>query len=226
MAISDPNIKRLWGKAAGRCSFPGCNQDCLVHLTSASPTIIGEMAHVIAKSKGGPRGASEDGSDEYVNLILLCPSHHRLIDKAPPDSFSEETLLRWKHEHEKNVDARLKAPSFGDRVLLNQFVSKLLIENHACWSVYGPEGSAAKTNLNSELADIWAYRKLSLLAPNNRSIISAIRSNSGLFSAEEYAVCCLFFEHAEGFERNTIKPIEGVPRFPPGFKEIFNEKRI
>jgi hypothetical protein len=181
------------------------------------------MAHVIAKSAGGPRGIPEGGSDDYENLILLCPSHHRLIDKAPPEEFPAGTLLEWKQRHEQYVEESLKAPHFGDRASLNKFVRKLLIENHACWATYGPEGHIATANPNSGAGDIWGYRKLSLLVPNNRSIVSAIRNNYELFSSEEYMVCCLFLEHAEGFERAAIEPIEGVPRFPSGFGDMFNE---
>jgi hypothetical protein len=64
---------------------------------------------------------------------------------------------------------------------------------------------------------------LSLLVPNNRSVVSAIRENYPLFSAEEYRICCEFIEHAEGFERGSLEPLEGIPRFPSGFEEIFSE---
>lgn len=71
MSISEKDIKKLWGLAAGRCSYPGCDENCLPFLDYDDPTIIGEMAHVIAKKPKGPRGQSDGGSDNYENLILL-----------------------------------------------------------------------------------------------------------------------------------------------------------
>jgi hypothetical protein len=56
MAISDVDIKKLWGLAAGYCSMPGCEEDCVKFLDPDDPTIIGEMAHVIAEKPKGPRG--------------------------------------------------------------------------------------------------------------------------------------------------------------------------
>jgi hypothetical protein len=223
VAISEPDIKRLWGKAAGRCSYPACGVDCLPFLDVDDPTIIGEMAHVIAHSTDGPRGKSTGGNDSYSNLILLCPTHHTLVDKAPGGKFTSEMLHEWKTEHERRIEASLAAPIFPDRSQLDDFISRRLIENRACWSTYGPESNAAKSNPNSTAGLFWSFRKLTLIVPNNRQIISAVRSNSSLFSADEYRTTCSFVEHAEGFERNCITPTEGVPRFPRQFGEMFND---
>ena len=90
-----------------------------------------------------------------------------------------------------------------------------------CWETYGPEGSIAVDDPNSSAGSVWPYRKLSLLVPNNRSIVSAIRENYVLFDSDEYRRCCAFVEHAEGFEQGSIEPMEGIPRFPSGFEGIF-----
>ncbi len=132
MSISNTDIKRLWGKAAGRCSFPACDIDCLPFLDRDYPTTVGEMAHVIARSSDGPRGRSTSGADSYTNLILLCPTHHRLVDKAPKDKFPVAMLLKWKADHERRIEASLTSPSFADRSQLDDFIRKNLIENHTC----------------------------------------------------------------------------------------------
>jgi hypothetical protein len=59
MAIKEKDIKRLWGFAAGRCSRPGCDESCIRFLPS-DPTVIGEMAHIIAHSPIGPRGSANE----------------------------------------------------------------------------------------------------------------------------------------------------------------------
>lgn len=225
MAISEPDIKRLWGKAAGRCSHPTCRIDCLPFLDLDDPTIVGEMAHVIARSSDGPRGGSDPGDDSYANLILLCPTHHTLVDKAPEGKFTVEMLLEWKAAHERRIEASLAAPLFPDRAQLDEFISTKLIENKSCWATYGPESDAAKKNPNSNAAFFWPFRKLSLIVPNNRKLISAIQTNQKLFDYDEYRIACDFIEHAEGFERNCTVPTENVPRFPVEFGNMFNDKR-
>ena len=221
MAISEPDVKRLWGKAAGLCSHPDCNNDCLPFLDLDEPTVVGEMAHVIAKKEKGPRGRPGGGDDTYANLILLCPTHHTLVDKAPQGTFSVETLLRWKADHEEHVTRSLNAPVFSDRDTLDAYIHSLLIANHTCWATYGPESSEAKRNPNSGAGHIWQFRKLSFIVPNNRKVISAIHTNRSLFDAPEYKLACQFVEHAEGFESNCTTPVEGVPRFPTAFGDLF-----
>ena len=223
MAISEADIKRLWGKAAGRCSYPACGVNCLPSLDADDPTIVGEMAHVIARSSDGARGGSSGGDDTYSNLILLCPSHHTLVDKASEGRFTIEMLLEWKAEHERRIEASLAAPLFPDRAQVDEFIRVRLTENYACWSTYGPESDTAKDNPNSTAGRFWPFRKLSLIVPNNRQIISAIRSNTTLFESDEYRIACRFIEHAEGFERNCTTPTENVPRFPTEFGKMFDE---
>jgi len=94
MNISEVDLKILWGKAAGRCSYPGCSNNCISYFEKSGDKILGEMAHVIPQSSDGPRGtAGIKGPDTYENLILLCPYHHEMIDKAPAD-FPNELLQR------------------------------------------------------------------------------------------------------------------------------------
>jgi hypothetical protein len=223
MAISEATIKQLWGAAAGRCAYPGCQVECLSFLGTNAPVVIGEMAHVIAKSTGGPRGGKVAGSDEYPNLVLLCPTHHTLVDKAPEGQFPVEELHRWKQVHEENVRRSLQSPHFDDRASLDAYVKPFLLENHACWRTYGPEGTVADRNANSSTGLVWPYRKLALIIPNNRRIINAVIGARHLLTTEEYLIFCEFQEHAEGFELAAREPIEDIPRFPQPFGEIFGD---
>jgi hypothetical protein len=223
MAISEADIKRLWGKAAGICSSPGCNVNCLQFLDCDAPTVVGEMAHVIAKKESGPRGRPGGGGDTYSNLILLCPTHHTLVDRAPEGVFTTEMLLQWKQDHEGAIERSLASPLFLERESLDNFVQKLLIENRTCWATYGPESDEAKRNPNSSAGRIWQFRKLTFIVPNNRKIVKAIHANKHHFNPTEYLQACRFVEHAEGFETRCIKPVEGVPRFPTAFGELFDK---
>lgn len=95
--------KRLWGRAASRCAFPGCDAD----LSTGASRTLGEEAHIVARKPGGPRGSEPipgggQDHDVYENLVLLCPNHHTLIDSNPED-FPVTSLLEMKRTHEQRV---------------------------------------------------------------------------------------------------------------------------
>ena len=108
MAIRDPDIKLLWGRSGNRCAM--CRIELSFDAQSASTVVpLGEQAHIVAREPGGPRGESSltpAERDLYSNLILLCPTDHSRIDKAPKDHPVEE-LLRIKAEHEEWVRTSL-----------------------------------------------------------------------------------------------------------------------
>src|SRR6185437_3196933 len=186
MTISDMDIKKLWGKSAGRCAYPGCNIDCVPHLDGSNPTVVGEMAHIIARQEGGPRGQRGGGANTYDNLILLCPTHHTMVDKAPEGTYPARLLLQWKHDHEASVARAHQGAVKPNRDAWFDAVNRLLIENHSIWKTYGPESEEAARNPMSSAAEIWVLRKLGKVVPNNRTIINLIDANKGLLTPEEY----------------------------------------
>lgn len=107
----------LWALAAGRCSFPGCSRICIIDGSAERPSaIIGDIAHIVAHSPEGPRGDRDfpnDALDTYDNWILLCPTHHRIVD-VQPQQYDAPTLRRWKRDHEGWVAAQLAQPQFGE----------------------------------------------------------------------------------------------------------------
>lgn len=222
MGINEKDVKKLWGLAAGRCSYPGCDEECIKFLSTSDSTIIGEMAHVVAQSPKGPRGNKSGGDDSYENLVLLCPTHHTLVDKAPEGYFSIETLLKWKKDHEAEVRRTFLSPIYKDKKKLCGTIKRLLIENHQVWLRYGPDSEVAKKDPISNIVDIWSLRKLDTIVPNNRKIVNLLNNNKALFSFEEYETCCMFIEHAEGFEANCYWRRDSVPRFPKKFQEIID----
>lgn len=102
-------IKKLFGAAAGRCSI--CKTKVVLNATKNDEAAqIGEMAHIIGSSEDGPRGDGnfpKDKLDDYENLILLCPTCHKKIDKQP-NSYSPSDLRELKIDHEKWVDKNLE----------------------------------------------------------------------------------------------------------------------
>ena len=182
------------------------------------------MAHVIAQSTKGPRGRSEKaGPDTYENLILLCPYHHQMVDKAPKD-FPVKLLNQWKQDHELRIDQALSGPQFTDAKSLFEFAIKLLIENRAIHQKYGPECAAAAANPLSEGAILWSLRKCDTILPNNRKIVNAFARNHDYLSAEQWKTFIEFREHALALEQNTYDRLDRdiVPRFPPSFQEMLD----
>src|SRR5206468_10533327 len=199
MALSSADIKKLWGLAAGRCSEPQCGQSCVPFLDPNNPTVIGEMAHMIPQSVRGPRGAVRPGEDTYENTILLCPTHHEIIDKAP-GKFPRETLLAWKRSHEERVAAPFRDGVFDTKEGLCREIATVLIENKAIWCQWGPESFSAKTNPVSNAALTWQLRKLDGIVPRNARIVRLIESHARFFQPSEYDICCKFIQHADAFE--------------------------
>jgi HNH endonuclease len=224
MNLSDADLKKLWGLAAGICSAPECHQDCIPFLDPKTPTVIGEMAHVIAQSKDGPRGDGKNaGEDTYENLILLCPTCHTKIDKAPANTYSREVLLKWKTEHEK-ARSSLKAPRYENLQQLAKAVSQLLEENYLVWKKYGPESELAKSNPFSAGARIWTFQKLSIIHPNNRRIAQLLKSHKDIIPVGDWSICAEFIQHASIFEQSSYQRIDSaaVLRFPQKFGELIN----
>lgn len=106
----DKDLKLLWGLSAGRCAFPSCRQLCIAEASGSDPAAtIGKIAHIQAHSDKGPRANPHLSSKErdcYENWILLCGTHHDLID-IQPNTFTVEDLRRWKREHIAWVHYRL-----------------------------------------------------------------------------------------------------------------------
>lgn len=107
LAISDKDIKLLWGRAGGHCSAPRCPEDLTRYLAKSGDIVLGQMAHVIGRQPGAARSDEKVGIDDsYENLILLCPNHHTLVDKAEHDH-PVSLLRRWKQDWEQEVARRL-----------------------------------------------------------------------------------------------------------------------
>lgn len=94
MGISLATHKRLWAHSGFVCAFPECGQRLLIPLEGDDGEVaVGKECHIVGKSDDGPRGPSSLSTDElerwrslvakrhdYTNLILLCGTHHDLVD--------------------------------------------------------------------------------------------------------------------------------------------------
>jgi hypothetical protein len=159
-SIRDADRKLLWGRSGDECAFPGCVQ-ALTTTTASGPQgralVLGMEAHIVAEEDDGPRGNPSMPIPErnaYPNLILLCPTHHMLIDKDHGIHFSVDQLLEMKRMHEQKVaqsrSARPATQNATERrtVRLLELASAIRGRLVARWVGVGLSATAAQ-----ELAD-------------------------------------------------------------------------
>jgi hypothetical protein len=92
--------------------------------------VLGEEAHIVSEEPNGPRfrPMSRKEVDAYANLILLCPSDHKIIDEQVT-YYTEQRLQTLKREHAKWVKDRvsptipaikIRDPEAGKPVMLRR----------------------------------------------------------------------------------------------------------
>ena len=107
--VSDKTRLILWTRAAGRCQYEGCNKSLLGDIISGTEKLnTAYVAHIVAREPEGPRGdpvRSPQLADDINNVMLMCDTHHRLIDREEVKEHPEEQLLAMKHAHEDRIDS-------------------------------------------------------------------------------------------------------------------------
>jgi hypothetical protein len=93
-------VKRLFAISGNKCAFPNCKAQLI-----SEGTVVGEICHIKASSPEGPRyDASQENSGRgaYDNLLLLCATHHKVIDDDT-ESYTVDRLKRMKVQHEASA---------------------------------------------------------------------------------------------------------------------------
>jgi len=105
-----PAVEReLWGRAAGRCEFKGCNELLYKSRVTQERVNLAEKAHIYSFAEKGPRGwgpfrTNRKQSNEIGNLLLVCHACHETIDQHNSDTrYPASLLLAWKSAHEDRV---------------------------------------------------------------------------------------------------------------------------
>lgn len=222
MAIREIDIKLLWGRAGGRCSKPDCDED-LTTISELGNFIVGEMAHVIGKKPTAARGVTEGGTDAYDNLILLCPTHHTQIDKAPEGVYTIEMLHEWKRSHEAKISSVGKTQKYDNFTKLRLAVARLLASNKTTFDALGPMSEVAQSDPNSNAYLLWELRRVDTIVPNNRKILNLIDTNEGLVE-DTAAINAIekFRVHAESYEKHVYQRLDSYQLFPSEFSEVFS----
>jgi hypothetical protein len=118
---------RLWIAAGGRCEYQGCNTRLFRDDLTLTEMNKSYVAHIVADSPDGPRGdevLSPQLVSEPSNLMLLCDTHHRLIDLEDVDGHPPELLTVYKRQHEDRID-RLTGIDFDRRTYIVTYAANI-----------------------------------------------------------------------------------------------------
>lgn len=108
MSISLNTHKILWARSGGKCAI--YKKELVVDPTYSDddPSIVGDEAHIVAKSESFTRGDYDvltlEDRDHFSNLILLCKTHHKQVDDQPKE-YTVEKLREIKEQHETEFRA-------------------------------------------------------------------------------------------------------------------------
>jgi hypothetical protein len=107
--ISRAVERELWGRAAGRCQFSGCNRPLYKSPVTQESVNISQRAHIYSFAAGGPRGRGPHARGPRAlngvgNLMLVCHGCHRTLDQDKEGlRYPAELLLQWKRLHEQRI---------------------------------------------------------------------------------------------------------------------------
>jgi hypothetical protein len=228
MGITQKSIKILWAAAGGRCGFDGCwEQLCFHEADEAAPYTLGEMAHIRGDKLGSNRhdpDQTDTERDDYQNLFLLCPTHHRRIDRKENETvYSVEILSKMKARHEERVLERLDNVNQPTKTELARLILQPLEENRQSWLQYGPMSDLARSEPHNYAARaVWLSERLSIVIPNNRKIAKLLNEHKAQFDAGEQGVIAAFLLHVRSYEKwvDDSIPYTAVKRFPAEFDEL------
>ena len=116
--ITGPTRNQVLLDAHGRCMFEGCGADLTEDPVTRLRGNFATLAHNVASSEGGTRGVlylSHSLANNPDNILLLCETHHRLVDKVAKADYPAAKLSamrrRFCEEATGLLDALALAPT-------------------------------------------------------------------------------------------------------------------
>jgi len=225
-SYSDKTIKLVWGLSAARCCYPDCRVECVAEATKAdAAAVLGKIAHIVGHSDNGPRSdpnMSKEERDDYPNLILLCGTHHDLVD-GQPNTYTVNDLRTWKADHENWVKDSLadEMPQVGFAEL--EVTSKALLSKQSdptsTFTVTPPADKMAKNLLTGRV-----HLLLQMGLANAREVEHFIQSMADMDPDFPERLKAGFVEQYEelrqqGYEGDAL--FEGLREFAAGGSRDF-----
>jgi hypothetical protein len=200
MPRTDPhNFKRstifaLAAVGGGTCYWPDppCNVPVTVFINGHPVTNL-DIAHIRAAEPNGPRyfqAMTDDERRAWPNVILLCPPHHRFVDKIKPEDYPIEKLQGWKEDREAGKLAHLRNVNDLSEDRLQEIITYAMAEaTRELRKAIGELGhtdpdaamllTEASRHINPDTADTlyWASQMLSpVLDPDNVASLYEVAS--------------------------------------------------
>lgn len=216
---------RLFADSGGFCQKPDCLKALFLDL-GAQNLHIGEMAHIVAAADEGPRAGPTLSTEErgaYANLLLLCPTCHTIVDRAPLQ-YPDQDLIGWKQQHRERIARLFGAVEYVDRASARRAITPILDESSFVFRTWGPDQDY-RYNPESELADVWRSKVLSVILPNNRKLLNILDTNRRHLTATERQVLEAFRQHVGDLERRHLGDERGRvgSRFPEGMNALLGD---
>jgi hypothetical protein len=106
-SYSQRTLKILFGRSGNQCAHPKCTNPVVVGGNEKSSDLVSaQISHILPV--GGPKAPRATKNpvpnlNEPGNLLLLCPTHHGIVD-GQYESYPSELLREWKRAHEAKVE--------------------------------------------------------------------------------------------------------------------------
>lgn len=128
MVVKERDKHIVFAMCGNRCSYPNCNQVIAFKEDSENYTNTGELAHIKGDKPSSPRydfNQSNEERNSPDNLILLCGTHHKIVDDQP-DIYTVEKLIELKKQHEKWVilqySKNINELTFAELEVIKKFI--------------------------------------------------------------------------------------------------------
>lgn len=139
-SYTQADLKVIIAESGGYCAFPDCDRYLLEDGTGIDKQVfVGKIAHIIGHSRTGPRGdlnVPEDQLDLPENLLVLCGTHHDIVDMQP-NHYSVPVLIQMKKDHKLRIRSREPKQTKAVQVFVDETVhSTLLSVTHLPAAIY------------------------------------------------------------------------------------------
>lgn len=115
---------RLYRESLGWCAIPDCYTE--LRLDGKGTRYIAKAAHIVGEHEGSARhdaSLSLEARNSIENLILLCPTHHDVVD-ADEATWTVTRLQRLKAEHEERMyNLLLSGRSWRQKFIMLDYVN-------------------------------------------------------------------------------------------------------
>jgi hypothetical protein len=102
-APSAKTLRQLYILSGNQCANPRC----ATVLINANGTLVADVCHIKAEKPGGARfdkALTPEQRRAPQNLILLCSTCHKLVDREP-GKYTVAVLTKWKKDREARFEA-------------------------------------------------------------------------------------------------------------------------